>query len=100
MAGVEAVFVAVTVVVKNDYALVAAEEHALASPRADKLDGVRLGARRLKRGLYLGDVGEGIVVAVAVEVDIARNRACVSPQHLAALQGLNEPAVHHCVFVC
>ena len=100
VSGIEAVLVAVAVVVEYDYALVAAEKHAFASPCTDKLDaGVRLGARRLERGLYLGDVGKGVVVAVAVEVDVARYRACVRPQHLAALQGLHELAVHHRVLV-
>ena len=37
VAGVEAVLVAVAVVVEYDYSLVAAEEHALAAPRADEL---------------------------------------------------------------
>ena len=54
---------------------------------------------RLQRRLYLRDVAEGVVVAVAVEIYVRRDRAGVRPQHLAALHGLHELAVHHRVLV-
>ena len=94
VAGVKRVLAAAGVVVDNYHRAVAAEERAVASPRAEELD-ASFQPRGLDRGLDLRNGRVCVVVSVAVEVHVARHRPRIGPHEVLRRDGAHELPFDH-----